>query len=177
MMNGMRDAKTDWRKWIVVLAVAIVCVCPLVALLAIAGGRSEDPLARIAEEINSQGHSSIPGLPHCWIRVQSARMEDGCLILYGSNDPNGTSCVHIAWWPYMGSEGICTSRTVSIQRVFDPSERLKITFCQPARLPRIMLGRTQYVSIRRWGWIYGPWFTARDLLRSWLGQKPRNPGR
>jgi hypothetical protein len=171
-MMLMRSAKTSRRTWIIVLAGAMLCLCSLVVVGMIVQGGDTDPLARIAEEINCRGCCVILGAGE--IRASSARRENGCLVLYGSGDPNEESCVRVALYPFMGAEGTCSAKSVSIQHLVDPYEKLTITFHQPTHLPRQFLGRSLSVPVRKHKWIDKLRFAMRDFLWHRPSQTPRS---
>jgi len=141
-----------WKP-IIILIASVLCLCSLVVVLAIVDSNGKDILARIEKDINRQGHCMIPGTAGVEIQARSARMEDGCLTLSGSRDPNEGRPVRVAVWPHTGSEGTCSAWSVSIRYLSDPEERLELTFYQPTHLPRFMVGRSCYVSLPKRSWI------------------------
>jgi hypothetical protein len=158
------------RKRIIVVSISMGCLC-LVVVLAIVGGSSGDILARIERNINTQGCCMISGAWEVEIQAQSARMENGCLVLYGSCDPGKEPCVLVTLWPGMGSGGICSAPRVSIERA--SHERLKLTFHQPTYLPRHMSGRSRYVSLRKTGWLRELTYETRVRIRYMLKQRQK----
>ena len=166
----MKNVRGNHRKWIIILCVLFLWL--LAAVLAVVAGHYRNPLTEIADKINRRGRCVIPGVGE--VRAQSARLEDGVLVLYGSDDPNEESGVAVALYPDMGPEGICRAESVSIQRMFDPEERLKITFRQPTHLPRIMSGRGFMVPVFRHVWFSRIRFFIRDFVWSRRTRKPRS---
>jgi len=165
------------KRIIAVLGLSALCLCVLVIALAMAG--HEDILARIQKEINRQGHSMVSKSQGIDIRAQTARMEGDCLVLEAGGESGKEPYVLVNLCPGMGSMGICSAKSVSIQLVSDPSERLKVTFHQAQYMPRHMSGRTQYIYLPKGGkayqWLRKLRYDTRDRLRYRAQKKSNKP--
>jgi hypothetical protein len=164
------------RQRILVLSISVLCFCLLV-VVAVIVCKGKDILARIEKDINGQGYCMIPGAPEVKIRAQSARMEQGSLVLYGGHAPDDEFYVRVTLRPDMGSEGICSARSVSIIRIFDPDERLRLTFWQPTHLPRFVVGRSCALSLPRMSWICKLKYDTQARIRHYLSQTPATPAK
>jgi hypothetical protein len=167
----MGKAKMKRRKLTLVLSISMLCL--LVVVLAMIGGSNSDIFTRIEREINNQGYCMISGAREVEIQAQSARMEKGGLVLHGSGKPGEEPSVLVTLFPEMGSAGICSAKSVSIERAPGRYERLKLTFHEPTYLPRHMVGRSCYVSLHKMSWIGSLRREMRDQIRYILRQRPK----
>jgi hypothetical protein len=168
------------KKLITVVSLSVLGLGGLVIVLAVVS--HENALARIQREINRQGYSMISEREGIDVHAQTARMEDNCLILEGSSESGKEPYVLVNRFPHLGSMGICSASSVSIELVPCGArwvQRLKMTFPPAVSMPGLVVGRTQYVYVPKYGkpfycfltW----WFGIQDRLHSRAQKSPDIP--
>ena len=104
-------------------------------------------LSRIMEDVNSQGSSLISKAVQVKAKAYSARMEDGRLVLYGKNVLDDKTWIQVNVFPGNGAIGECSAYKVTIEIAYNPRKCLKMTFYDPAHLPRHMVARSHYIPL------------------------------
>ncbi|MEN6334262.1 MAG: hypothetical protein ABFE01_08370 [Phycisphaerales bacterium] len=158
------------RGPIVAAGLAVLCLCLLIVALAPTDRRNV--LVRIQNDINRQGYAPFPGYKGMGIRAQTARVTDEGLLLEASNEPGKAPEVLTYLLANMDPMGICSAKSVSVQLVADPYERLKLTFHSPNSGPRFMMGSTQYIPLPRGGKAYQWFCTIRFGIRDFILRVP-----